>query len=48
MHEQYDVLNSNPLMKRLKIIGLPNDVITLIKIWLEERSFFVKLNGTIP
>ena len=32
-------------MKRLKIIGLPDDVIQLIKVWLNERTFYVSIDG---
>ena len=41
----FDVVNIKLLIKRLKIIGLPNDLIELIKVWLEERSFYVSLDG---
>jgi hypothetical protein len=30
----FDLVNTNLLIKRLKIIGLPQDVIRLIKLWL--------------
>jgi hypothetical protein len=33
------------LLKRLKIIGLPMDVVSLIEIWLRERYFYVSVNG---
>ena len=33
-------------MKRLKILGLPNDVIQLIKCWLKERFFYVCVGGS--
>jgi hypothetical protein len=35
----FDVVNMKLLIKRMKIIGLPNDVISLIRIWLKQRSF---------
>ena len=41
----FDVVNTKLLMKRLKIIGLPDDVIKLIDVWLSERTFYVDLNG---
>ena len=41
----FDVVNINLLLKRLKIIGLPNDIIELIRIWLSNRMFYVDLNG---
>ena len=41
----FDLVNTNLLIKRLKIIGLPLDVIRLIKLWLSKRSFYVEING---
>ena len=35
----FDVVDVELLIKRLKILGLPIDVIALIKIWLKERFF---------
>ena len=33
-------------MKRLQIIGLPNDLINLIQIWLSDRTYYVTAKGT--
>ena len=41
----FDVVNIELLLKRLKIIGLPPDVIKLIRIWLEKRLFYVSIDG---
>ena len=41
----FDLVNVNLLIKRLKVLGLPDDLIALIKIWLENRSFYVCING---
>ena len=41
----FDLVNTNLLITRLKIIGLPHDVIRLIKLWLTKRSFYVEING---
>ena len=41
----FDVVNVKLLIKRLKIIGLPNDVIELIEIWLSNRLLYVDLDG---
>ena len=41
----FDVVNVKLLIKRLKIIGLPNDVIEPIKIWLSNRLLYVDLDG---
>ncbi len=42
----FDLVNVNLLLKRLLIIGLPNDVISLIAVWLIKRHFFVSLDGS--
>ena len=41
----FDVVNINLLIERLRIIGLPGDIVDLIKTWLENRSFYVEVNG---
>ena len=41
----FDVVDVKLLIKRLTILGLPSDVIALIKIWLKERFFYVCING---
>ena len=40
----FDLVNIKLLMKRLIIIGLPNDILLLIELWLSKRSFFVNVN----
>jgi hypothetical protein len=42
----FDVVNVNLLLKRLKIMGLPSDVIKLISVWLRDRSFYVSVDGS--
>ena len=37
----FDVVNTALLLKRLRIIGLPEDVIKLIELWLKEITFYV-------
>jgi hypothetical protein len=37
----FDLVNTNLLITRLKIVGLPEDVIDLIEVWLKERSYYV-------
>ena len=37
----FDVVNVELLLKRLKIIGIPGDIVSLISVWLENRYFFV-------
>ena len=41
----FDVVNIELLIKRMKIIGLPNDIIELVKVWLKDRLYYVNLNG---
>ena len=43
----FDIVNVPLLVKRLMVIGLPNDVVDLIEIWLKEHYFFNWLNSTI-
>jgi hypothetical protein len=33
------------LVKRLRIIGLPDDVVDLIKVWLMNRFYYVSIDG---
>jgi hypothetical protein len=41
----FDTVNIDLLIKRIKILGLPMDVVNLIKLWLEDRSFYVAIDG---
>ena len=41
----FDVVNINLLLKRLTIIGLLSDIVDLIRLWLQERSYFVHAKG---
>ena len=41
----FDVVNIELLIKRLIIIGLPNDIIDLLKLWLTERFYYVGLDS---
>ena len=41
----FDVVNIDLLMKRLRILGLPDDVLSLVELWL--RLFYVDINGEI-
>ena len=42
----FDVVNINLLLKRMRIAGLPDDVIRLVEIWLSGRKYYVTVNGT--
>ena len=41
----FDLVDVNLLLKRLKKIGLPSDLIDLISVWLKNRSFYVSIDG---
>ena len=41
LNSAFDVVNIDLFVKRLTIIALPNDVVELIGIWLEERSYYI-------
>ena len=35
------------LIQRLRILGLPMDLVSLIEVWLTERKFYVELDGRV-
>ena len=39
----FDVVNVNLLLKRMRIVGLPMDVIGLVEVWLKGRMYFSRL-----
>ena len=41
----FDVVNVELLLKRLKIMGLPSDIILLVSEWLTTRYFYISLEG---
>ena len=41
----FDLVNLDLLMKRLKIMGMPDDLLQLLEVWLRQRSFYVEANG---
>ena len=43
----FDVVNIGLLIKRLKIVGLPEDVVSLIEIWLKNRLFYVEIDDMV-
>jgi hypothetical protein len=43
----FNVVNVDLLLKRMNIIGLPNDVIELVKICLSDRFYYVSVGGEI-
>ena len=40
----FDVVNIELLLTRLRILGLPADVVALIEIWLKNRLFYVQVS----
>ena len=42
----FNIVDVDLLIKRLVILGLPNDGVKLIEIWLRERYFYI--NGNVP
>ena len=43
----FDLVNVGLLIKRLRILGMPMDLVKLIEIWLTERKFYVELDGQV-
>ena len=41
----FDLVNINLLMKRMRIAWLPNDVIELVGVWLDDQKYYVSING---
>jgi hypothetical protein len=41
----FDVVDIRLHIKRLKVFGLPFDVIELIEVWLQDRMYYVSLDG---
>ena len=41
----FDVVNVGLLLERLRIIGIPDDLVELISHWLTNRFFYVSIEG---
>ena len=41
----FDVVNVKLLIKRMRAIGLPEDLIILVEEWLQTRYYYVSVNG---
>ena len=41
----FDLVNIELLLKRMKIMGLPNDIMELVKKWLTLRYYYVSIKG---
>ena len=40
----FDVVNRELLFKRMETMGMPTNIISLLKDWLDERMFYILLN----
>jgi hypothetical protein len=45
LNAAFDLVDVGLPIKWLKLIGLPNDLANLIKIWLADRQFYVDIDG---
>jgi hypothetical protein len=43
--EVFDEVDIELLGKRMRIIALPDDVIALFRVWIQERLYFFSING---
>ena len=43
----FDEINIDLLIKRLKIMGLPDDVVSLIEIRLKNQMFYVEIDDLV-
>ena len=41
----FDLVNIELLLKRMKIMGLPNDIMELVEKWLTTRYYYVSIKG---
>ena len=41
----FEVVNVKLLLRRLDIIGIPSDVVSLVETWLTHRLFYVSIEG---
>ena len=39
----FDMVNTELLVRRLRIMGMPADLVNLIREWLVGRSFYVQV-----
>ena len=42
----FDLVDLDLLMKRMKILGIPDDLLELLDTWLRGRHFYVEANGS--
>ena len=41
----FNMVNIGLLLVRLEIMGLPKDILALLKSWLEDRKVYVEVDG---
>ena len=41
----FDTVNIDLLLKRMRTIGLPDDLVGLVEVWLKDRCFYVSIDG---
>ena len=41
----FDIVNTATIIKRIETIGIPNNIIRLLKTWLKNRSYYMSVNG---
>ena len=39
----FDLVNRDLLFERMQVMGIPDDIVTLLKDWLNDRKFYVDL-----
>ena len=42
----FDLVNLDLLLGRMRRIGIPEDIIQLLEVWLRRRYFYVEANGS--
>ena len=40
----FDVVNVELLLTRLRVLGLPGDILALLEVWLQNRMFYVQIS----
>ena len=45
MSAAFDVVNRELLIKRMKLAGIPLDIVEILQAWFKDRTFFVEING---
>ena len=41
----FDMVNVDLLLNRMGIMGLPPDLVSLVSVWLKQRSFYISIDG---